>query len=86
MAQQLRALAVLPEDPGSVPSTHIQWFTTTDNSSSKGSDALSGLHGHLHICADILTYTHKQKEKPSLGSPQTFDISITGQGLLMGAH
>jgi len=39
-AQGLRALAVLPEHPSSVPSIHSGQLTTACNSSSRGSNAL----------------------------------------------
>lgn len=51
MAQRLIALAVLTEDPGSVPSTHIGQLSTICNLSSRGSvpQAPRGqFHGHLH--------------------------------------
>lgn len=37
--QRVRDIAAVPEDPGSVPSIHIGWFTTAYNSSSKGTHA-----------------------------------------------
>ena len=37
MAQQLRALAALPEDPGSIPSTHTQLSAIYDSSSRRPS-------------------------------------------------
>lgn len=40
MVQQLTALAALAEDLNWVHSTHVQWLTTPDNSSYKGSTAL----------------------------------------------
>lgn len=40
MDQQLRVLAILPEDPISVPSTHIWWLRTACKSSSRESDTL----------------------------------------------
>ena len=36
LAQWLRVLAVLPDDPNSVSSTHMAQLTTTSNSSSRG--------------------------------------------------
>ena len=63
MAQQLRALAALPEDWSSVPSTHV--VDKVCNSSSKGSSALfwpsQAWHacGPRHICRQN-TYTHKK--------------------------
>jgi hypothetical protein len=40
MAQWSKALTALPEEPSSVPSMHVEWFTTTYyNSSSRGCDA-----------------------------------------------
>jgi hypothetical protein len=36
MAQQCKALAGLPEDLRSIPSTHIRQLTNTRNSSSRG--------------------------------------------------
>lgn len=42
MVQQLQALAILPEDLGSLLSTDmVQWLTTLCNSSSRGSDPLT---------------------------------------------
>lgn len=43
-AQQLRTLAVLLEDPGPDPSTHIRWLTTICNFNSRG----SGLSGYIY--------------------------------------
>lgn len=40
MAQQLRAPTVLSEDPGSIPSTHME-FTIVCNSNSRGFSALN---------------------------------------------
>lgn len=40
MAQDLIALAVLTEDLGSIPSTHLRWLTTDYNSSSGGPNTL----------------------------------------------
>jgi hypothetical protein len=51
MAQQLRALATVAEDPGSIPSTHLVAHNIY-NSSFKGSDALfwplRALDTHVH--------------------------------------
>lgn len=61
MTQQLKALAALLKDPGSIPSS---WqFTSVCNSSSRESDVLfwwaSGIHvAHRHTCRQN-TYTHK---------------------------
>lgn len=44
IAQGLRALAVLPEDLGPIPSTHLG--STICNSKFRGSDALSGSQRH----------------------------------------
>jgi hypothetical protein len=41
-AQQLRALAAFPEDPGSIPSTHMTAHNC--NSSSRGFNALTDIH------------------------------------------
>jgi hypothetical protein len=68
MTQQLRALAALPEDLGSIPSTPIRQLC---NSSSRGSDAflwsLWALHTHgAHVwCAHVYidTYTEIKKVK-----------------------
>ena len=43
-AQLLKALAGLPEDPGSIPSTHEAFPDC--NSSSRGSDISTGIHGN----------------------------------------
>lgn len=45
MVQRLRTLAVLAEDPGSVPSTYMV-DGNHRNSSSRESSALFWLHGH----------------------------------------
>jgi hypothetical protein len=43
MAQQLRALAILPENPGLLPSTHMAAHTCS-NCSSRGPNALTQIH------------------------------------------
>jgi hypothetical protein len=42
----VRASATLLENPSLDPTTHAERFTTTCNSSSRGSMSSSGLHGH----------------------------------------
>lgn len=42
MAQVLRVLAVLPQDPGSIPNAHLAAHNC--NSTSRGSDTLTGIH------------------------------------------
>ena len=42
MAQQLRTLAVLPEDPGSIPITHMAAHNC--NNSFRGSDIFTPMH------------------------------------------
>lgn len=53
MAQKLRELAALSEDPHLTPSTHIGWVTTICNFSSKESDLSPGLleltRTHIYI-------------------------------------
>jgi len=49
MAQWLRALAILPEDPSSVPSTYVRQLTTTCNSNPKDL---------MHFLASAVTCTH----------------------------
>jgi hypothetical protein len=36
---RLSVSVTLPDDPGSVPSTHIMWLTITSHSGFRGSDA-----------------------------------------------
>lgn len=48
MTQWLRACAAPADDPSSVPSTHIGWFTTACDSQSRGPDGLSWFSGHLY--------------------------------------
>lgn len=44
------------EDQGSVPSTHVRWFTTTRNSRSKDPKHPSDFWGmHIHIKMDTLS-------------------------------
>jgi hypothetical protein len=45
MAQHLKTLTALPEDPGSVPRTHRQ-LTTVCNSSSKGYNTITHTKKH----------------------------------------
>lgn len=54
MVQCLKALAVLPRDPGSDPST-LLWLTSTCDSSCRGYNAL---FRNLHIHALRNTYVH----------------------------
>ena len=55
MAQQLRALAALTEDQGSIPSTHLKWLTTTCYCSPRDHSLLPSvgttymLHSNTHI-------------------------------------
>lgn len=62
MAQRSRELATLPVDQSSDPSTHTGRLANAWTSSSKESDALSGLQGrlytHVHTHAD--THTHNK--------------------------
>lgn len=58
IAQGLRALAVLPEDPASVPSTHNGSLTIIENSSFRESDTLSGFCGHRHDMPGCKTPIH----------------------------
>lgn len=58
VVQELRVLFALPEDHRWVPSTHIQWFIKTWNSSFKGSDGLSWPPCVLHT-RGIYTQTSK---------------------------
>lgn len=39
----------LLEDLSSIPRTHVGWLITSCNSSSRGSNTLSGIHGKLLI-------------------------------------
>lgn len=48
MTQQLRALAALPEDLDTAPSTHIRWLTTACDSWGLEGSNVSGLHWHSH--------------------------------------
>lgn len=56
MTHQLRALATLPEDQGSIPGIH--------NSSSRGSNTVSlDMHWYTYIYTGTTnTYTHKSKK------------------------
>lgn len=54
MAQWLRIFASLSKNPGSVPSTNVEWLTIPCDSSSRNLMPSSGLHGYLHACG-----THK---------------------------
>jgi hypothetical protein len=65
MAQQLRVLAALPEDPGCVPRTYIRQLTTTCSSSSYDSDTLScPLGGQTHTWHSLTqTHTYAQTNK-----------------------
>ena len=57
MAQWLKALAALVEDPSSVPNTHNGQLTTTCNSILGDTTPSSGLGGYLIMC-DTHTDTH----------------------------
>ena len=54
MAQWLRVFVVFAEGLGLVPST-VWWLTTTLNSSSRGSDALSDLCGY-QACTQVFVF------------------------------
>lgn len=76
MAQPLRALMVLTEDPNSVPRIHVRWLTTAVNCSPQGSDALllptqatylqAQSHRHRHIYTELKIKTLKKKRKYTL--------------------
>lgn len=55
IVQWLRVLAAFSEDLGSYPSTHVRQPTTAYNSSSRRSDAFSGLFSHQthQWCTDV---------------------------------
>lgn len=55
MSQQLRILVVLPDDPRSVPSTHIRWPIAIYNHHSQGSN---DIFWHPHIWY-TQAYIHK---------------------------
>lgn len=58
-AYQLRVLVTLPEDPSSVPKTHIRDATVACISSSRRSDPLfSTPLAPILICAQTATHTH----------------------------
>jgi hypothetical protein len=64
MAQWSRGLAALTEDPSSVLSTHIWWFTTAHYSSSRGSNPLlSHLPIYRCMCTHTHTHTHTERER-----------------------
>lgn len=59
VAQQLRVLTAIAEDPSSSPGTHIRQLTSSCNPNSRVLDTLSSLHRHLH--GDV--YIHIQTLK-----------------------
>ena len=73
MVQQLRALAVLPEDLSSVPSTHTGWSTNTVYFSFRDPQSPSltcrhrhthtQTHTHIHTHTDRYTHTYTQRER-----------------------
>lgn len=76
MAQKLRELVALSEDPHLGPSTHIGWVTTIWNFSSKESDLSPGLHGHLNSHAHINTHIHNQIKIKSFLKGALSDVCI----------
>lgn len=48
MPPELRAFVALPEDPSSVPSTHVGQFTTSGTSSSMGPSGFCRIHMKDH--------------------------------------
>lgn len=69
MALQLRALAVLAEDPDLVPSNHVTAHKTSLISVTRGADVISGSLGssnvlHIHTCRH--SNTHRRKIATSL--------------------
>lgn len=63
MAQQFRLLAVLPEEPSLVPSTHVRLLTATWTSSSTGSATLLWAAQASSPHTDIHTYIQFKKSK-----------------------
>jgi hypothetical protein len=55
MAQQLRVLAVLPEDPKCLPNTHVGWLRTACNCSYRRSSVLVWALWEAEL---IFTHTH----------------------------
>ena len=51
VAQWLRGLTALPEDPGSIPSTHMDTHNCLIPVSSRGSDTLTQTHGQAQTNA-----------------------------------
>jgi hypothetical protein len=75
--QRLRALPAFPEDPGLVPSTHMEQLRTTGNSNSKESDSLfrplwvlhaHGIHNHME------THRHSNSSKHVHRRSQLYDV------------
>jgi hypothetical protein len=58
MAQWLRVLAALSEDPSSVPSAYIKWLTANVTPASGNPFPSLGLSGHLQAHVHICTQTH----------------------------
>lgn len=54
IAQQLRASAILLEEPNSFSRTYLRWLTTTYNSSSRYPQS----HAHTHAWAYACTYNN----------------------------
>ena len=64
MAQLSRALAVLVEEPGLVPSTHVGQLTTGCNHTARGSGALFWpLQAPAHVCACTHEHTNLKKNE-----------------------
>lgn len=73
MAQQLRALAALPENPNPVPSIHVGQLTTTYNSRGRGLNALfwpPQAHAHTHKEIKIQNKPKKKKNQLESFLPQ----------------
>lgn len=59
MAQRLRSCAAPAEEPDLITSNHLRWFTTTNSTSSRGSDILfQPLQESIHV--HIPTYEDRE--------------------------
>jgi hypothetical protein len=68
MVQWLRELESLPEDPSSVPSTHVRWLTTACNSGSKNSMPFSDLCGYHTQLAHTQIDTFEKHDRETMGT------------------
>lgn len=89
VGQQLRTYTVLTENPGSILNTHITWFITARNSSSKGANTLSWRCEYRPLNIQIHAHTDNEHCFKGLGAGQLaqwFETLATLRSQLVCQH